>query len=76
MADKQSDDPPADPIDDKRDDDEQSKTKENGGGLQGTSTGALVAEITPQVLTALEEKQPSPQGEPSSRSPCLHSARV
>ena len=66
MADKRSDDPAVDPIDNKWDDDEQTKTKENGGGLQDTSTGTLVAEITQQVLAALEKKQPSPQGEPSS----------
>ena len=65
MADKRSDDSAVDPIDNKWDDKEQTKTKENGGGLQDTSTGTSVAEIT-QVLAALEKKQPSPQGEPSS----------
>lgn len=65
MVDKRSDDSVVDPIDNKWDDNEQTKTKENGGGLQDTSTGTSVAEIT-QVLAALEKKQPSPQGEPSS----------
>ena len=71
MANKRSDNPPVNQDDDKQDDDKQTKKQESGGGLQGTSTGTLVAEITRQVLTALEKKQPLPQGEPSYRSPHL-----
>ena len=75
MADKEVGDPPVDPpvvptvdppVDPPRAD-EQAKHKD--GGLVGTSTGTLVAEITRQVLAALEQKKPSPQGEPTSKRP-------
>ena len=75
MADKRVDDPPVDPpvdpavdppSDSPRADDQ---TKHTDGGLVGTSTGTLVAEITRQVLAALEQKKPSPQGELMSKVP-------
>ena len=74
MADKRVGDPPVDPPvdpsgDSPRGDDQ---TKHTDGGLVGTSTGTLVAEITRQVLAALEQKKPSPQGELTSKSPFLH----
>ena len=78
MADKRVGDPPVDPPvdpavdppgDPPRADDQ---TKHTDGGLVGTSTGTLVAEITRQVLAALEQKKPSPQGERTTKSPFLH----
>ena len=54
------------PSDSPRADDQ---TKHTDGGLVGTSTGTLVAELARQVLAALEQKKLSPQGELTSKVP-------
>ena len=77
MADKQPRDPPPDPVDEHKDDDEEPiKQKDPKDPMgPGTSTGTLVAEITQQVLAALQKKQSSSTGEPIPPA-SFHPARV
>ena len=75
MADKQPRDPPPNPVDEHKDEEpiKQKDPKDPMG--PGTSMGTLVAEITQQVLAALQKKQSSSTGEPIPPT-TFHPARV